>query len=110
MMRAAKYLGLLFLVASSASLMAQPAPADIATDEAVRRQAAVIMLRKTLAEAKAAQDKMDFVAASRLYEEANKLVQSVGVGVEPETQEMISGLATVRLTLARQAQHHGRFE
>src|SRR5438132_476747 len=49
MMKAAKYLGLLFLVASSTSLIAQPAPADIATDEAVRRQAAVIMLRKILA-------------------------------------------------------------
>ena len=69
MMKAAKYLSLL-LVASATSLMAQPAPADTATDVAVQRQAATIMLRKTLAEAKAAQDKLDLLAASKLYEEA----------------------------------------
>ena len=110
MMKAANYLSLLLLAMSATVAIAQPAPADTATDEAVRRQAAVIILRKTLAEAKAAQDKLDFIAASRLYEEAYKLVLSVGVGVDPEAQETISGLATVRLTLANQAQHRGRFE
>ncbi|HYT58983.1 MAG TPA: hypothetical protein VEL06_02365, partial [Haliangiales bacterium] len=108
-MKAAQYLSLLLLAASATSLAAQPAPADAATDEAVRRQAAVIMLRKTLAEAKAAQNKADLIAASKFYEEAYKLVQVVGVGVDLESQEAISGLATVRLALAKLAQHRGRF-
>ncbi len=109
-MNAAKYLSLLLLAVSVTSSVAQPAPADSATDEAVRRQAALITARKTLAEAKAAQDKIDLVGASKLYEEAYKLVQSVGVGVDAEAQQTIAGLATVRLALAKQAQHRGRFE
>src|SRR5205823_12948653 len=109
-MKTAKFLSLLLLVASATSSVAQPAPADTATDEAVRRQAATIMLRKTLAEAKAAQDKIDLLAASKLYEEAYRLVQIVGVGIDQEAQETISGLATVRLVLAKQAQRRARFE
>src|ERR1051326_8492321 len=112
MTKAATLLSLLVLVFTTCtcSVMAQQAPADTATDEAVRRQAAVIMLHKTLAEARAAQDKLDLVTASKLYEESFRLVQSVGVGVDAEAQETISGLATVRLTLARQAQERKRFE
>ena len=111
MMKAAKYLSLL-LVASATSLRAQPTPADTATDVAVQRQAAIIMLRKTLAEGKAAQDKIDLLAASKLYEEAYRLVQIVGAGagIDQETQETIFGLATVRLVLAKQAQRRARFE
>jgi len=109
MMKAAKYLSLL-LVASATSLMAQPTPADKATDVAVQREAAIILLRKTLAEAKAAQDKLDLLAAAKLYEEAYRLVQIVGVGIDQEAQETSSGLATVRLVLAKQAQRRARFE
>src|SRR5438552_3923852 len=70
------------------------------------------MLRKTLAEGKAAQDKIDLLAASKLYEEAYRLVQIVGAGagIDQETQETIFGLATVRLVLAKQAQRRARFE
>src|SRR5438552_981126 len=109
MMKAAHYLSLLLLAASSTSLVAQPSAADTATDVAVRRQADIIMLQKTLAEAKAAQNKADLAGAARIYEEAHKLVERVGVGIDLETQETISGLATVRLALAKQAQHRGRF-
>lgn len=112
MTKAAPFLSLLLFFSSACTgwMADQPSPADAATDEAVRRQAAVIMLQKTLAEARAAQDKLDLVSASKLYEEAYRLVQSVGVGVDAEAQETISGLATVRLTLARQAQQRKRFE
>src|SRR2546425_7405698 len=111
MMKAAKYLSLL-LVASATSLRAQPTPADTATDVAVQRQAAIIMLRKTLAEGKAAQDKIDLLAASKLYEEAYRPLQIVGAGagIDQEAQETISGLATVRLVLTKQAQRRARFE
>src|SRR2546429_8833145 len=80
-MNAAKYLSLLLLAVSVTSSVAQPAPADSATDEAVRRQAALITARKTFAEGKGAQDKSDFVVASELYEEAYKLAPSVRVRV-----------------------------
>src|SRR5439155_18617286 len=72
----------------------------------------MIMLRKTLAEGRAAQDKIDLLAASKLYEEVYRLVQIVGAGagIDQEAQETISGLATVRLVLAKQAQRRARFE
>src|SRR2546427_3673445 len=108
MTKAANLLGL-FLLLASTSLMAQPAAADSATDEAVRRQAAIIMLRQRLAEAKVALDKADLVGASERYERAYELVQTIGVGIDPEFQETVSGLATVRLALAKQAQQRGRF-
>src|SRR5205807_9693564 len=43
------------------------------------------------------------------YERAYESVQTIGVGIDPESQETISGLATVRLALAKQAQQRGRF-
>src|SRR5437867_5652878 len=110
MTKAANLLGLFLLLASATPLMAQPAAADSATDEAVRRQAAIIMLRQRLAEAKAALDKADLVGASERYERAYEFVQIIGVGIDPESQETISGLATVRLSLVNHAQHRGRLE
>ena len=109
MTKAANLLGLFLLLASTIPSMAQPAAADSATDEAVRRQAAIIMLRQRLAEAKVALDKADLVGASERYERAYEFVQTIGVGVDPEAQETISGLATVRLSLAKQAQKRGHF-
>src|SRR2546427_1648453 len=109
MTKAANLLGLFLLLASTAPSMAQPAPADSATDEAVRRQGATIMLRQRLAEAKVALDKADLVGASEHYERAYELAQTIGVGIDAEFQETVSGLATVRLTLAKQAQQRGRF-
>ena len=84
MTTAAKLLGLFLLLASATPLMAQPAAADSATDEAVRRQAAIIMLRQRLAEAKATLDKADLVGASERYERAYEFVQIIGVGIDPE--------------------------
>src|SRR5437667_1204086 len=109
MTKAANLLGLFLLLASTTSLMAQPAAADSATDEVVRRQAAIIMLRQRLAEARVALDKADLVGASERYERACELGQTIGVGIDAESQETISGLATVRLALAKQAQQRGRF-
>ena len=91
MTKAANLLGLFLLLASTTPSVAQPAAADSATDEAVRRQAAIIMLRQRLAEAKAALDKADLVGASEQYERAYEFVQTIGVGIDPESQEAISG-------------------
>src|SRR6185503_10018855 len=109
MTKVANLLGLFLLLASNTPSMAQPAAADSATDEAVRRQAAIIMLRQRLAEAKVSLDKADLVGASERYERAYDFVQTIGVGVDAEFQETVSGLATVRMALAKQAQKRGRF-
>ena len=80
------------------------------SDEAVRRQEALILLGKALTEARRAEAQGDLSAASTKYEEAYNLIQKIGVGVEQETRDTVSGMGTVRLALARQAQRRGRFE
>ncbi len=109
-MTKAAYLLLLSLIATATPLRAQPAPADSATDEAVRRQEALILLRRVLAEARTAELKGDLTTASTKYEEAYNWIQKVGVRVEQETRELVSGMTTVRMALAKQAQRRGRFE
>jgi tetratricopeptide (TPR) repeat protein len=88
---------------------AQLAPAEVAADEASRRQEAVILLRRTLAADQGLATR-DLDAASRLYEEAFRWVQLIGVGIDAETQETISGLAHVRLELAHRAQRRRDFQ
>ena len=107
MTKAASFARLLVLLLLAAPLAAQqqpPPPAQLATDEAVRRQEALILLRKSLARANEAVQARDLVGASRLYEESLRFGQQVGAGAEVEMRETISGLASVRLELARQAQ------
>ncbi len=110
MTTAARYLLVLLLVLAPAARSQQSTPAESATDEAVRRQEGMILLRKVLAEAAESRQKQDLAGASRLYEEAYRLVQKVGVGIDAETQETISGLSAVRVELARQAQRRKDFQ
>lgn len=88
---------------------AQPSSAEIAADEATRRQEAVILLRRTLAEAQQTQSGGDMAGAARLYEEAYRWVQAIGVGIDTETQEAVAGLSATRLSLARAAQRRRDF-
>jgi tetratricopeptide (TPR) repeat protein len=88
---------------------AQPSPAEIAADEATRRQEAVILLRRTLDEAQQTQTAGDVAGAARLYEEAYRWVQAIGVGIDNETREAVSGLSATRLSLARAAQRRSDF-
>ncbi|HTG43784.1 MAG TPA: hypothetical protein VK633_04565 [Verrucomicrobiae bacterium] len=81
-----------------------------ASEEAVRRQARKIQLRSTLADAQALEAKGDLVGASKKYEEAWDLVQTVGVTVEQERAETIKGMASTRLELAHRAQSRGNLE
>ena len=90
--------------------LGQDAPADVATDEAVRRQEGAILLRKVLADAAAAQQKGEFDQASKAYEDAYQLVVKVRVGIEEETRQTVSGLATVRMELARRAQRRSAYQ
>ncbi|HTL17963.1 MAG TPA: hypothetical protein VL793_12045, partial [Patescibacteria group bacterium] len=103
-------IGILLLVAWVAPLQAQPTPAKLAEDEAVRREEAKILLRQKLSDAQEAQRVGRLIEASKLYEEAYTLGQYVGEVVEDENRQVLSGLVAVRLQLAEQAQKSGNYE
>lgn len=89
---------------------AQSQAAQAAGEEAVRRQADTIQLRKTLFEAATARKKGDLPRAAKLYEDAYQTSQRIGVGIEKETDELMAGFAGVHLDLAKQAQQRGDFD
>ena len=104
---------LIALFGSSPRIFSQDASAvaqRAASEEAARRTARKIDLRKSLTEAQALQAKGDLTAASKEYERAWDLIQSIGVTVEQETAETVKGLAQTRLELAKQAQNRGNLE
>jgi len=97
-------LGLILLLAATAPVPAQTSPADTAVNEAVLRQANTIILRQKLLDAKNTAVRGDLAGAAKLYEDAYTLVEQIGSGIDAEKAQAISGLASTRLTLARQAQ------
>ena len=68
------------------------------------RQANTIILRQKLLEAKNTALRGDLPGAAKLYEDAYTLVEQIGSGIAEEKAQTISGLASTRLALARQAQ------
>lgn len=102
-------LSFLLLCGAASPLFGQQTPAQVAGEEAVRRQADTLQLKKVLAEAHRAQAKLDFTRAAQLYEDAYNLVQKVGVGIDRERQDTIGGMATVRLQLAEEARKRSDF-
>ena len=77
-------------------------PAQNAAQEVVRRQAAIIELRNKLKEAGTVEQSGNNVAAAILYEEAQKRVESIGIGakgIDAESAATIEGLTRVRLAL-----------
>ncbi len=101
-------LGFILLAVSTATSPAQTnSPEDMAVTEAVLRQANTIVLRQRLVDAKSAAARGDLAGAAKLYQEAYGLVQQIGSGIDVETAQTISGLASTRMTLARQAQSRG---
>ena len=97
-------LGFFLLLAAAAMLPAQTSPTDAAVNEAVLRQANTIILRQKLLDAKNTAARGDLTGAAKLYEDAYQLVEQIGSGIPEEKAQTISGLASTRLTLARQAQ------
>ena len=71
------------------------------------RQANTIILRQKLLEAKNTVLRGDLPGAAKLYEDAYTLVEQIGPGIPEEKAQTISGMASVRLALARQAQSQG---
>ncbi|MGH7953278.1 MAG: hypothetical protein ACREFE_15365, partial [Limisphaerales bacterium] len=100
-------LGLFFLLAAAAPSRAQTSATTTAINQAVLNQANTIVLRQKLADARVAVARGDLTAAAKIYEDAYALVQQIGPGIPNETQETISGLVSVRLELAREAQLRG---
>lgn len=100
-------LGFICLLAAAVSLSAQTNPVDMAVNEAVLRQANTIVLRQKLQEAKNTVQRGDLPGAAKLYEDAYALVEQIGSGIDAERTQTISGLASTRLELARQAQDQG---
>ena len=103
-------LGFFFILAGTLLSPAQTNnAADLAVSEAVLRQANTVVLRQKLVEAKDAAARGDLAVAARLYEDAYSLVQQIGSGIDAESAQTISGLVSVRLELAREAQRKGDF-
>src|SRR5215831_9090690 len=102
-------LALTLFLASANFVFAQAPAQDTAVNEAVIRQADRIALRQKLADARATQERGDLLKAAKLYDDAWELVQRVGANVEAEASMARSGLATVRLELARAAQHRSDY-
>jgi Flp pilus assembly secretin CpaC/tetratricopeptide (TPR) repeat protein len=95
------------LLGADARLLAQPSASQVAADEAVKREATIIQLRKKLEEAGSTRKKGELEASARLYEEAYTMVQRVGNGIETERAETISSLVAVDLEIAEKAQRRG---
>ncbi len=100
---------LLLLAAAGSSLHGQPSTADIASTEAIRRQASIIELRRTLEDAARIQKQGDLQESARRFERALDLVRDIGVGVDRESKDAVAGLTAVRLQLAEQARRVSNF-
>src|SRR2546423_1191900 len=89
-------LGLIVLVASvplAGISLAQTDAVSVASNEAVKRTADTITLRKKLEEAAAAQTRKDLATAAKLYEDCWALAQSIGPNyIESEWAATVRGL------------------
>jgi type II secretory pathway component GspD/PulD (secretin)/tetratricopeptide (TPR) repeat protein len=90
-------------------LYAQAPAQETAVNEAVIRQADRIALRQKLADARSAQERGELGKAAKLYDDSWDLVQRVGANVEAEAATTRAGLASVRLEMARAAQHRSDY-
>src|SRR5204863_8479498 len=96
-------LGLTLLLNSAFCLAAQPTAADIAEEEAVRRQEAIQLLHMKLSDAQALHRAGRFIEAAKVYEDAYALFSRVGGSSPDDRRAIIIGLAETRLKLALDA-------
>src|SRR5437762_10964545 len=100
---------LLLLPSAFAAVSDEQADFQRAADESVRREAFRVDLHRKLADAQAAQKKGNNFEAARLYTDCVGLIKKIGVGVEAEQKQLVTGIVPVRLQLAEQAQRSGDF-
>src|SRR5258705_8341140 len=103
-------LGLLLLLSALSPAWSQPSPQQTAIDEDIRRQAAKITLRQTLADARSAEQRKDLVTAAKLYDSSWDLCQQIGPGVDAEMAAVKAGLAATRMPLAAAAEKSGNLQ
>src|SRR5690349_11640244 len=105
---ASRYFGLMLLIATTVSGVAQSNPVDDAVKEAIRREHEKVLLNQKLTEANEAAGRRDLPTAMRLYEEAYTSVGKIGGGdTGPAADQTRRGLVAVRLELAQQAAKRG---
>ena len=102
-------IGLAALLALPSAANAQDDSSAMAVNEAVLRQANTIVLRQKLVEAQALAQKGGIVAAAKIYQESCSLTENIGSGIDAEAAQAKAGLASTRLTLARDAQSRGDY-
>lgn len=108
MMKAAyTTLSLIILCSIATPALAQQSAAQLAAEEAIRRQAESIELRKKLEEARSAEAEANLQKAALLYDEAYRSAVLIGKGVGAETSEAVQGLTAVRMALAESARRAG---
>ena len=89
---------------------AQATNQDAAVDAAILWGPSRILLRAKLADARAAQERGELANAAKLYDDAYELLlRKAGSGEAEEARQARSGLATVRLELARSAVRRGLY-
>lgn len=102
------FLGVSLLVTGSTAAFAQSAPTDVASSEAVLRDAARVELGQKLAVAQEAALRGDLDASAKMYEQCVKLVERIGsTRIEAENAAVVSGLTDVRMQLAESARKRG---
>ncbi|HEY1173412.1 MAG TPA: hypothetical protein VGH19_18730 [Verrucomicrobiae bacterium] len=85
-----------------APIHAQVDPAQVAAEEAAKRQATLTLLEETLKRAAALQKEGNLADAASLYEECLKLVHRLGgTDVDAQKRQALAGLTTTRLGIAR---------
>src|SRR6516162_4954590 len=102
-------LGLTVLLATAPVIYGQLSPTESAVNEAVMREANRITLRQKIEDAKAATARHELPLAAKLYDDSWDLVQKVGANVDAEAAQTRTGLAEVRLEMARQEQHRDNY-
>jgi len=81
----------------------------MAVQNAIHYQADQIESRKKLGQAQAAEQRKDLATAAQLYDDAWALANEVGPSAQAEQQIAAAGIASVRMQLAMEAQHHGDY-
>ena len=103
-------LGFLGLILASGGLLAQIDPVKAAEEEALRRQETILVLKQNLAKAQGLENEGEYAAASTLYEECTRLVDSLGgVNVQAEYRAAIVGLTNSRYALSKAHFEQRRF-
>ena len=92
-----------FFICGGVAAVAQTTSTTAAVDEAVRREADRLQLRQKIADAGIARAKGDLLEAARLYQDSFSLANRIGQGIDVERAEVVSGLVSVRTSIAHEA-------